>query len=64
MPPTQFSLLAGPVGQKGEPGPSVSTHGLLELLCIFKKEKKSQSQVVLFIGWLAFVAYKDSDYIK
>lgn len=31
VPPTQFSLLAGPVGQKGEPGPSVSTYGLFSL---------------------------------
>lgn len=32
VPPTQFSLLAGPVGQKGDQGPSVSTYRLFRLL--------------------------------
>lgn len=58
VPPTQFSLLAGPVGQKGEQGPSVSTYGLLGLL-VYVWEMTSQ--VVLLISWLAFGTNKDSE---
>uniref|UniRef100_A0A4W6BZ48 Fibrillar collagen NC1 domain-containing protein n=1 Tax=Lates calcarifer TaxID=8187 RepID=A0A4W6BZ48_LATCA len=42
VPPTQFSLLAGPIGQKGEPGPAVSTSSLLSWIyeCVSMPQKK------------------------
>lgn len=58
VPPTQFSLLAGPVGQKGEPGPSVSTYGLLR---VWRFVWKIISQVVLLFSRLAFGTNKDGD---
>lgn len=58
MPPTQFSLLAGPVGQKGEPGPSVSTYGLLR---VWRFVWKMTIQVIFLFSWLAFGANKDGD---